>query len=149
PGSINSPRPTPAAIDAELNPDADPINGYNLLFNVESEEGKELFCTYYLDENRIVDDSNLETTAMQAKALIEYFLAFDVTYDAMPYIENDMYLLGGSDDILVPVGGLRYVADVAPYPWFTLFRGARHAPFYQYYDQFMTILETFLALPNN
>ncbi|KDD75204.1 hypothetical protein H632_c811p0 [Helicosporidium sp. ATCC 50920] len=145
PGSVNSPRPQPQAIEAILGLSGNIEDEWNLLFNLSTPAGKEAFCNFEL-EPRISDPSNAETTANQAKGVLEYFVAYNTTYDAMPDLPNDLLLVGGSEDILVPPGGLKYVASVAGYPWLMVLDGGAHAAFVQYLPYMMDIFHTFLYM---
>lgn len=67
------------------------------------------------------------------------------TWEAVPSIQNDVLIITGEDDIIVPPSNSRALADRLPHPWLTVFRNAGHGVMAQYRDDIVDLIDVFLA----
>lgn len=72
------------------------------------------------------------------------FFDVDEVYEALPKIKNDLLLVGGEDDVMIPSQGLRVIARRTTTPWLVVLREAGNAAWIQYLPSFVNMLDFFL-----
>lgn len=72
------------------------------------------------------------------------FFDVDEVYEALPKIKNDLLLVGGEDDVMIPSQGLRVIARRTTTPWLVVLREAGNAAWIQYLPSFVSMLDLFL-----
>lgn len=75
------------------------------------------------------------------------FYADTTVWDAVPSITNDLLLVGGEEDLIVPPQNVRAIAERVPTPWLVIFKEAGHAAMWQYPEEFLSLVDTFLSFP--
>ena len=83
------------------------------------------------------------TQAISHRHQSQFF--FDTeTWDAVPNITSNILLIGGENDVMVPVGSLKDIAARAQSPWMVVYKHAGHAVLEQYHESVMGNINNFL-----
>lgn len=93
-------------------------------------------CSLYLCINRL------------KFALLQFYGQTDI-WDSIPGIDNNLLLIGGENDAIVPVQGLQKIAERSQNPWLVIFKKAGHGVLLQYSWEIVDLVETFLTWASN
>ncbi|KAL6771546.1 hypothetical protein ACKKBG_A26815 [Auxenochlorella protothecoides x Auxenochlorella symbiontica] len=147
-GSAGSPESEAPSLQAQQvfsDPNATELDQLNTSFPLQFPVA-EAACRRFIDpDSAVYDTYNGTTFGRQALAILDYFYVETDVWDAVPGIDNDLLLVGGEDDIVVPIQSLRAIAERVPAPWLVVFKEAGHAAMNQYLPTFLQILDTFLS----
>lgn len=67
------------------------------------------------------------------------------TWDALPHVQNNVLLIAGEYDILIPVQGTKDMASRLPSPWLSIFKEAGHGVMAQYRPDVLDLIDVFLS----
>ncbi|KAL6771545.1 hypothetical protein ACKKBG_A26810 [Auxenochlorella protothecoides x Auxenochlorella symbiontica] len=145
-GSLHSRHITPTANRILMSdPEPTELEKLWLLFPLEHTSAAAAACAYFRNpEPSVVDFFNYTTFERQARAFSEFFFDVDEVYEALPKIKNDLLLVGGEDDVMIPSQGLRVIARRTTTPWLVVLREAGNAAWIQYLPSFVSMLDLFL-----
>ncbi|KAK2079370.1 hypothetical protein QBZ16_003061 [Prototheca wickerhamii] len=127
-GSPSSPPPTDQAQMAFLGGNTSPLELLNTSFPMMYPQAAEAACARYFHSVPIGPS----------------FFFDSETWDAVPNITSNILLIGGENDVMVPVGGLKDIAMRAQSPWMVVYKHAGHGVLEQYHESIMGHINNFL-----
>lgn len=67
------------------------------------------------------------------------------TWDALPIVQNNVLLIAGENDVIVPVENAKAMAARLPLPWLSIFKEAGHGVMTQYRPDILDLVDVFLT----
>ncbi|KAL6769371.1 hypothetical protein ACKKBG_A30740 [Auxenochlorella protothecoides x Auxenochlorella symbiontica] len=149
-GSPNSPPATAWAQSVLLDPEARPLEQLAIVYPLQYQSAAQAACDWYLNADPLAPDPyNFTTASRQAFALVEFFLSETRVWDGLPGVKNSLLLMGGEEDVVMPVDSQKLVAARAARAWSIVFKEAGHTAVLQFPEVAFAIMEQFLTFESS
>ncbi|KAL6776739.1 hypothetical protein ACKKBF_B30735 [Auxenochlorella protothecoides x Auxenochlorella symbiontica] len=146
-GSPSSPAATAWAQSVLLDPEARPMDQLAINYPLEYSRAAKAACDGYFHSAPLGPGPyNSTTGSRHSYALIEYFLTETRVWNGLPSVTNSLLLLGGEEDLVMPIQSQRLIAARAPRAWSIVLPEAGHSAILQYPEVSFAIMEQFFTL---